>query len=151
MQGSITCTVALVLFFLLVDFPEKAPSKLNFNLRFLSEKEADFVVARIEEDRDDVMPQEFRVGQYLSNALDLKVWGFAALSALITTNSYAIAYFLPIILNDGMGFGIAASECLITPPNVAAAIFMYAWGYLGDKYHLRAPFILINGLLALIG
>jgi hypothetical protein len=83
--------------------------------------------------------------------LDLKVWGFAWLFMLSATCTYAIAYFLPIILNDGMGFSIAASECLVSPPYVAAAIVMYTWAYLGDKYHIRAPFILINGVLLLIG
>ena len=28
---------------------------------------------------------------------------------------------------------------------------MYAWAYLGDKYHIRAPFIFINGIMSLIG
>lgn len=87
----------------------------------------------------------------MKNALDLKVWGFAALFGLTTTNTYAIAYFLPIILNDGMGFDVAASQCLISPPYVAAAIVMYAFAWAGDKYHIRSPFILFNGCLLLIG
>jgi hypothetical protein len=91
------------------------------------------------------------VGCYLKGALDLKVWGFAALFGLTTTNTYAIAYFLPIILYDGMGFTVAASECLIAPPYDAAAIVMYAFAWAGDKYHIRLPFILLNGCLALIG
>ncbi|RFU24734.1 hypothetical protein B7463_g11604, partial [Scytalidium lignicola] len=110
-----------------------------------------FAVARIEKDRDDAYLEEFKLSAYLKNGLDLKVWGFAALFLLTTLNSYAIAYFLPIILNAGMGFGIAASQCLVAPPYILAAIVMYVFAYYGDKWHIRSPFILINGILSLIG
>lgn len=150
MQGLITCVLALGSYFLIVDFPEEAATA-GFQLSFLNEAEADFVVARIEKDRHDAIPEPFLIGNYLKNALDLKVWGFATLFMLTSTCAYAIAYFLPIILNEGMGFSVAASECLVSPPYVAAAIVMYTWAYLGDKYRIRAPFILINGVLLLIG
>ncbi len=52
---------------------------------------------------------------------------------LTTTITYAIAYFLPIILKDGMGFSTAASNCLIAPPYVFAAIVMMAFAWAGDK------------------
>ena len=50
-----------------------------------------------------------------------------------------------------MGFSLAASECLVAPPYAAAAIVMYTWAYLGDKYHIRAPFILFDALLGIVG
>jgi sugar phosphate permease len=150
MEGLITCALAFASYFLIVDFPEQA-AHAGFQLKFLNEEESDFIVARIEKDRHDAIPEQFKVGTYLKNALDLKVWAFAALFMLTTTCTYAIAYFLPIILNEGMGFSVAASQCLISPPYVAAAIIMYCWAYLGDKYHIRAPFILIDGVLLLIG
>lgn len=150
MQGLLTCILGLGAFLLIADFPEKSARK-GFQFKFLSEKEAAFVVATIEKDRHDAIPEDFHWGKYLKNALDLKVWGFAALFGLTTTNTYAIAYFLPIILNDGMGFGVAASECLISPPYVLAAFVMFGFAWLGDKYHVRSPFILFNGCLSLIG
>lgn len=149
LQGVITVVLALFSYLLIVDFPEL--STHSFGLKFLNQKEADFVVARIEKDRHDAIPEAFHLGKYLKSGLDLKVWGFAALFGLTTTNTYAIAYFLPIILNAGMGFDVAASQCLIAPPYVLAAIVMYAFAYLGDKWHLRSPFILANGVLLLIG
>jgi hypothetical protein len=93
----------------------------------------------------------FNAKKYLANAADLKVWGFACLFMLTTTCTYAIAYFLPIILNEGMGFNVAASQCLIAPPYVLAAIVMYAFAYYGDKWHIRSPFILFNACLCLLG
>ena len=50
-----------------------------------------------------------------------------------------------------MGFSLAAAECLIAPPYAAAAIVMFAWAYLGDKYHIRAPFILFDAVLGIVG
>jgi len=149
LQGVLTCVIGLGSYVLIVDFPEKATN--TFGLKFLNQREVDFVVARIEKDRHDAIPEEFNVVKYLKNGLDLKVWGFAALFGLTTTNTYAIAYFLPIILNDGMGFNVAASQCLIAPPYVLAAILMYVVAIFGDRWHLRSPFILLNGCLLLIG
>jgi hypothetical protein len=148
-QGVLTIVVGLGSLLVIVDFPEKAMN--SFGLKFLTKKEVDFVVARIERDRHDAIPEPFNLVKYLKNGLDLKIWGFAALFGLTTTNTYAIAYFLPIILNDGMGFSVAASQCLIAPPYVLAAILMYGVAVLGDRWHLRSPFILLNGCLLLIG
>ncbi len=149
LQGVLTTFVGFAGYFLIVDFPEKAAK--SFGLPFLNQKEVDFIVARIENDRHDAIPEPFHVGKYLKNALDLKVWGFACLFGLTTTNTYAIAYFLPQILNEGMGFDVAAAQCLIAPPYVLAAILMYVVAIFGDRLHLRSPFILLNGCLLLIG
>jgi len=149
MQGLITCIMGLGAFALIVDFPEKATK--TWGLKFLNENEAAFVVARIQKDRHDALAAPFHLGEYLRGAADLKVWGFAALFGLTTTMTYAIAYFLPIILNEGMGFGIAASQCLIAPPYVLAALAMFGMAWAGDKYHIRSPFILLNAFLSLVG
>ena len=92
-EGLLTCLAGIAGYFLIVDFPEL--SKKSW--RFLNQREAAFVVARIQEDRADAIPTPFAIIPYLKNGLDLKVWGFACLFMLTTTNSYAIAYFLPIM------------------------------------------------------
>lgn len=79
------------------------------------------------------------------------MWAFASLFGLTATMTYAIAFFLPIILRNGMGFSVAASQCLVAPPYVAAAIVMFGMAWAGDKYRVRSPFILFNGVMALIG
>ena len=78
--------VGLIGAFTICDFPEKAAHKTSsLAITFLSEKEAAFVVARIEKDRHDVEPAPFKLGVYLKQAADLKVWGFASLFGLTTT------------------------------------------------------------------
>ena len=93
-EGIITCLAGIIGYFMIVDFPELSAKK---SWNFINEREAAFVVARIEKDRADAIPTSFSIAPYLKNALDLKVWGFAWLFMLTTTNSYAIAYFLPIM------------------------------------------------------
>lgn len=150
LEGLLTVVIGFIGWYFIVDFPELAAKK-GLGKKFLTEKEAAFVVARIEKDRHDAIPTQFSTKNYLKNALDLKVWGFACLFGLTTTVTYAIAYFLPIILQEGMGFSVAAAQCLIAPPYVLAAIVMFAFAVAGDKYHIRSPFILFNGCLALLG
>lgn len=146
-EGIITCLLGIAGYFLIVDFPEQSKN----SWKFINEAEAAYVVARIEKDRHDAIPDKFRIGAYFKNALDMKVWGFAALFGLSTTTSYAIAYFLPIILRGGLGFSIAKAQCLVAPPYVAAAIIMYAEAVMADRLHLRGPFVVINAIFGLIG
>ncbi|EKD17677.1 uncharacterized protein L3040_003559 [Drepanopeziza brunnea f. sp. 'multigermtubi'] len=146
-EGLITCVLGIAGYFLIVDFPEHAAK----SFKFLNQQEAEFIVARIELDRHDAIPEPFSIKSYLFNALDSKVWGFACLFGLTTTNTYAIAYFLPVILRLGMGFDIAKAQCLVAPPYVAAALVMYYAAAIGDRYHMRAPIILFNAILGLIG
>lgn len=150
LQGVITVAIGLIGWYYIVDFPELA-AKPGLGKKFLNQEEADFIVARIEKDRHDVFDEPFNLRKYCANAADLKVWGFAAIFMLTTTITYAIAYFLPIILRDGMGFSVAASNCLIAPPYVFAAIVMLAFAWAGDKYRIRSPWVIANGVLALIG
>jgi MFS family permease len=147
MEGIITCLLGTAGYFLIVDFPELASK----SWKFLSEKEAAFMCARIEKDRADVQAPPFSFRTYMKTSMDLKIWGFAWLFGLTTTNSYAIAYFLPVILNRGMGFSVAAAQCLVAPPYVAAGIVMYGCAVLGDKYHTRGSIVVGNAVLALIG
>lgn len=146
-EGLLTVVLGVAGYFLIVDFPEHAAK----SYKFLNQSEADFIVARINKDRHDAVLEPFNLKSYLANALDLKVWGFACLFGLTTTNTYAIAYFLPVILRVGMGFSIAKAQCLVAPPYVAAAIVMYGFAALGDKYHIRGPIIVFNACLGLIG
>lgn len=152
MQGLITIVVAGIGAITIADFPEKAAKKSkSFALSFLTQREADFVVARIEKDRHDAIAEPFHLGTYLRCALDLKIWGFACMFGLTTTSTYAIAYFLPIILQSSMGFSVRDAQCLIAPPYVVAALWMFACAWYGDKHHIRGPIVIINAALGVIG
>jgi hypothetical protein len=141
----LTCILGVLSYLIIVDFPEQSPKSWNF----LNETEAAFVVARIEHDRSDTFIEPFNLRAYMRNFGDSKVWAFAFLYMLTTTNSYSIAYFMPIILEDGMGFGVAKAQCLTAPPYVAAAIVMYIQAIYADKLRSRGPLVAGNALLGI--
>ncbi|OQU95791.1 hypothetical protein CLAIMM_01963 [Cladophialophora immunda] len=124
-EGTVTALVAILIFPFLIDFPEK--------------------------DRYDVLPQKFQLKKYLQAGLDIHVWAFSALFMLNSVPVYATANFLPIILNSGMGFDVAVSQCLSSPPYLASGCLLLTFAWLGDRYHLRSPWILIGLALMLTG
>merc|ERR1711939_1241368 len=78
----------------LVDFPDRA-AKTSW--AFLNERECQFIIRRIAKDRSDAELEPFNLKKWAASGLDLKIWGFALIFFSITTQAYAIAYFLPII------------------------------------------------------
>jgi MFS family permease len=147
MEGLLTVVLAVVGYFALIDFPDRAKRHKHF----LNDAEVDFIIARIDYDRADSKPTTFNLREYLANAGDLKVWGFAAIFGLTTTSSYAIAFFLPIILQTGMGFDTARAQCLVAPPYAAAGIWMYSQAWFADKYRNRCASLIVNALVCLVG
>uniref|UniRef100_A0A0B7JV72 Major facilitator superfamily (MFS) profile domain-containing protein n=1 Tax=Bionectria ochroleuca TaxID=29856 RepID=A0A0B7JV72_BIOOC len=112
--------IACVGYFTIVDFPDRSVEK---SWNFLSEREYQWVIRKIAADRDDADIDKFDFKKWAASGLDPKVWGFALIFCFVTTTSYAVAYFLPIILR-GMGFSVAASQLLVAPPYVMACITM---------------------------
>lgn len=68
-----------------------------------------------------------------------------------TTQAYALAFFLPIILNTSLGFSVGDSQLLGAPPYVGAGIIMAVCAWFGDKFHLRGPSLVFCSSLGLIG
>ncbi|KAJ5689711.1 MFS general substrate transporter [Penicillium macrosclerotiorum] len=147
-QGIITCIVATVSYFVLVDFPDRMKGSKR---KFLSNNEYDFIMRRITKDRADANLEPFNLKKYLRAGLDVNIWAFGLIYFSTTTTAYAISYFLPIIYQKGMGFSTGASLCLFAPPYAAAGILMYATSWLGDRYHIRGPILVFNAILTIIG
>jgi len=101
-EGCITCGLALLGYIFLVGFPDTLNTKKVWN--FLNEREVKFVVDRVEADRADAHLEPFNLTSYLASGLDWKIWSFAMMFLDTTTITYSFAYFLPIILREGMGF-----------------------------------------------
>jgi MFS family permease len=110
-QGLITCFLGIITYWWMVDFPENAQR----SFRFLSDREARIAARRIQDDRADLIPEPFSWGVLLANFKDLKIYGFACMFFLLNLITTALAYFLPIILQSGMGFDSNTSIILATP------------------------------------
>jgi MFS family permease len=150
MEGVLTCFLGVLGYFFLVDFPDVCAKK-GGGWWFLTPAECNYVVRRINKDRDDANPVPFSLKLWASSGLDLKIWGFAMIFFCITTCTYAIAYFLPVILREGMGFSIGASQCLVAPPYFFAGICMYTTSWAADKWRMRGPVLIALAVMGLIG
>ncbi|KAH8898121.1 retrograde regulation protein 2 [Thozetella sp. PMI_491] len=148
MEGLLTILIGAGGYFLLVDFPDRAATTA---WNFLSEQECQFVIRRIAQDRDDAELEPFNLGKWARAGLDWKVWGFGLLFFCNGTVAYAIAFFLPIVLQQNLGFSVAAAQCLVAPPYAFAAIVMYVTSYFSDQWRLRAPVLIFNAVIGLIG
>lgn len=71
--GLLTIVVGVLGYIFMVDFPENAHKAWGF----LSEKEKDFIIRRINRDRLDAEKPQFTFKRLFTPALDWKVWGFA--------------------------------------------------------------------------
>lgn len=147
MEGIITCLLGVAGYWLLVDFPDSKRA----SWRFLGEHERAWVVARVNADRGDAHVHEFSWVKFFKAGADPKIWAYAMIFFNTTTITYALAYFLPLILMGNMGFSIGASQCLVAPPYAFAGIVMFTTGWIGDKYRVRGPIIVFNMLLCVIG
>ncbi|KAB2574061.1 putative transporter [Lasiodiplodia theobromae] len=146
-QGAITCFIGVVTYWWMVDFPENA----HRSFMFLSKDESAIAASRIQKDRSDVHADPFAINKVLVHALDPKVYGLCCLFFLQNVVSTALAYFLPIILQSGMGFSSNASILLSAPPYYYAVVPALLSSLVGDKYRMRAPIITFNCVCVVVG
>jgi MFS family permease len=146
-QGTITAFLGIITFWWMVDFPENA----HRSFKFLTKEESQIAASRIEKDRGDVQPESFSWKKVLVHAKDPKVYGFSVLYFLQNLVSTSLSYFLPIILQGGMGFDTNTAILLSAPPYYYAVIPAILSSLVGDKYQLRGPIIVFNSLCLIIG
>ena len=146
-QGLVACLLGVATYWWIVDFPERAQESFYF----LDEAETKIAVARIQQDRGDVTPTPFSWSEIGKHFLDMKVYGFATTFFLLNLVSTALSYFLPIILQSGMGFSTNQAILLSAPPYYYAVIPVLISSWVGDKYRLRGPVITFNSLCLIAG
>ncbi|KAI2780185.1 putative MFS transporter [Daldinia loculata] len=146
-QGLISIIIGFMTYFWIVDFPEEA----HRSFWFLTPEEQELAVARINADRKDVEPDPFSWGKVFVHARDPKVYGFACMFFLLNLVSTALSYFLPIILQNGMGFDENQSILLSAPPYYYAVIPVLLSSMIGDRFRLRGPVIIFNCVTLIVG
>ena len=148
-QGTITILLGLITYFWMVDFPENSQD----SFLFLTPEETDLAVDRINVDRSDSgAPTPFHLRtSILKHFLDPKLYAFCTLFFLLNVVSTALSYFLPIILQSGMGFSPNKAILLSSPPYYYAVVPVLLSSYLADKYQIRGPIIVFNALCLIAG
>lgn len=147
-QGSITICLGIVTYFWMVDFPDQCENSFHF----LSLDEKSLAISRINDDRRDAgKPEPFRLSAIWVNFLDPKLYVFCVLFFLLNLVSTALSYFLPIILQSGMGFDTNQAILLSSPPYYYAVVPVLLSSYIGDRYRIRAPIIIFNAVSLIVG
>lgn len=146
-EGIITCVLAIASYWLLVDFPDSTRKTWSF----LDDRQKAIIMARVNADRGDVEVPPFKLAKFLGAGLDWKIWAYALIFFGSTTISYSLAYFLPIILNQNLGFDVGTAQCLVAPPYAFGGIIMFGTGWFGDKYRMRGVVIVFNMVLCIVG
>lgn len=139
-QGLIAMFFGALTYFWIVDFPEHA----HRTPWFLTEAEQKLAVRRIDADRADVGLEPFTWRALLSHAADPKIYGFAALFFLLNLVSTSLSYFLPIILQGGMGFSAGGAILLSAPPYYYAVVPVLLSSAFADRFGLRGPVVVFN-------
>ncbi|KAL4977794.1 major facilitator superfamily domain-containing protein [Aspergillus desertorum] len=146
-QGLITCVIGIVTYWWMVDFPENAQKSFCF----LTETEEKIAVQRIQADRGDVVLDPFEWQKVLVNFTDPKLYGFACMYFCLNIVSTALNYFLPQIIESGLGFSSNESILLSTPPYYWAVLPVLLTSLIGDTFRIRGPLITFNALCLIAG
>ncbi|ORY19471.1 major facilitator superfamily domain-containing protein [Clohesyomyces aquaticus] len=146
-QGTIASFMGIITYFWMVDFPENA----HRSFMFLSEEESKIASNRIQRDRGDVVVEPFSWKKVFVHAKDLKVYGFCTMYFLQNLVSTSLSYFLPIILQGGMGFSSNKAILLSAPPYYYAVIPAILSSLVGDRFQIRGAVITFNSVCLIIG
>ncbi|KAI2642733.1 retrograde regulation protein 2 [Xylaria nigripes] len=146
-QGLISIVLGLATYVWMVDFPENA----HRSFWFLTAEEQKLAVARINADRKDVELEVFYWSKVLVHAKDPKIYCFAVMSFLLNVVSTSLSYFLPSILQGGLGFSENQAILLTAPPYYYAVIPVLLSSIVGDKFRMRGPVIVFNCISLIIG
>lgn len=147
-QGLAACVLGSTTYWWIPMLPDSGHEK---SFCFLSKEENALAVARIEDDRKDSAATPFTWKGVLRHSKDPKVYGFAVMFFLLNLVSTALSYFLPIILQGGMGFSTGKAIILNSPPYYYAIIPVLITSYISDRFSIRGSIIAFNSLCLVLG
>lgn len=142
-EGAITVACGLLAPFFLGEFPERT--------RWLSERQRHIATLRIANERSGREYEHPSLWQGLRMLMDWKV-GFYALQYYVAASSvYSLAYFIPIILRQGLGYSYALSQILTSPPYLFTVVMSILTAWLSDRMKLRWPFLCGHAAIGIVG
>ncbi|KXN87485.1 hypothetical protein AN958_08790, partial [Leucoagaricus sp. SymC.cos] len=111
--------------------------------RFLTPKQTEVVMKRIEKDRGDSVPDPLTSQKVFKHLKDWTLWAYGIMFFCVTMPAYSQAYFISIILK-GMGWSPTKALLLVR------LIFMVT-SWLSDRYKHRNGFIIFNTMICICG
>lgn len=97
------------MWFIIIDFPDSPKNE------FLTSEEKHIVLARLRDDSGADPSKKVDWAVIRSMAQDWQVWSYAFMYMSGAIGSYAFTFFLPIILQDSLGFSQELAFILSAP------------------------------------
>jgi len=141
-EGLITIVISLVAYFVIQDSP--------LTSRFLSQEDRTLLQALMDEDSLNES-KEFSWAEVRAALQDVKVYLGMAICIGLALPAYSFAFFLPSIINLGLGFKATEAQLLSVPPFFAAFIFTLGAGWFSDSWRSRGIPMLCFTFLAMPG
>ncbi|KAF9451528.1 MFS general substrate transporter [Macrolepiota fuliginosa MF-IS2] len=141
-EGTITLFLGIICWFFIPEFPHQN--------RFLTKRQTDVVLKRVEEDRGDSIPDPLTRDKVITHLKDWTLWSYGVMFFCVTMPAYSQAYFISIILK-GMGWSKTKALLLSAPPYGPPIFTVLLSSWLSDKYKHRSGFIIFNTLVCIVG
>ena len=143
-EGLVTVGCAVVVFFLIADFPEEA--------KWLSDEERAFVKARLAEDVGDSQLEVRPTWREVLGVLkDFKIVILGGLTSFgLTVPGYGYAYFAPTILRS-LGYSPVKTQLYSVSPSAAAFALSIIVAIASDHYKRRYIFVIPLLTISVVG
>jgi sugar phosphate permease len=141
LEGLVTLVVAFLSYFFMHDYPSTAT--------FLTPHEKQILVQILKDDTLG-LATHYDMKFVWQALLDYKSYVFALLYISVLVPVYAIALFLPTIIN-ALGFSAGTAQLLTIPPFAIGCFATITVGYYSDTHRLRGPYVIGSIVVALVG
>ncbi|KAF5354896.1 hypothetical protein D9756_005469 [Leucocoprinus leucothites] len=141
-EGAFTLFLGVIAWFFIPEFPHQN--------RFLTEKQTQVVLKRIEQDRGDSIPDPLTREKVFTHLKDWTIWAYGVMFFCVTMPAYSQAYFISIILK-GMGWSQTKALLLSAPPYGPPILTVLVFSWLSDRLRHRSGFIILNTLICIAG
>ncbi|GMF85247.1 unnamed protein product [Aspergillus oryzae] len=138
--GLFTILFSGVIYLVLPDWPKSPRTR-----KWLSEREQDYVEARLSENAPKTADSDFSKEEVIASLKDPRTYAFMLSQVLVNFSGYALTWELPTITTS-LGFaGLPRNQLLNIPPSAAAvlAIIFSGW-FLKQAYITRPAFCIIS-------
>ncbi|KAJ5889602.1 hypothetical protein N7504_010412 [Penicillium tannophilum] len=141
-EGLLTCVVAIILKYFVVDWPETA--------KFLTEEERVLLNRRLT--ADVATAKMDRLDRAANKRIygDWKIWCGTLMYMGALTTGYASSFFLPTIIKE-LGFTSTAAQVRSIPIFVVAAVLSLTVGWVADRVRHRYAFIMLGVAFGTVG
>lgn len=131
--------------FIIVDFPA------SHRTTFLDARQKAWVLRRLQDDVGDEDKSLVSWAIIWTTVKDWQIWCYSFMYMTGAIGGYGLNLFLPLILQNSLGFSQELAFILVVPPVLFAVVIGAASSWLADRIKRRGPFIVGLGCMALIG